>query len=69
MWVEVNARVNYPIKRVLVQMEQRDEINMNFDHEKFCVLWFTMHTPMLVLRHLSMLEMITGYQVGIYIQL
>ena len=43
MWVEVNARVNYPIKTVLVQMEQRDEINMNCDHEKFCVSWFTMH--------------------------
>ena len=43
MWVEVNARVNYPIKAVLVQMEQRDEINMNCNHEKFCVSWFTMH--------------------------
>lgn len=44
MWVEVNARVNYPIKTVLVQMEQRNEINMNCDHEKYCVSWFTMHT-------------------------
>ena len=44
MWVEVNARVNYPIKTVLVQMEQRNEINMNCDHEKYCVSWFTIHT-------------------------
>ena len=42
MWVEVNARINYPIKAVLVQMEQRDELNLNCDHERFCISWYTM---------------------------
>ena len=42
LWVEVNGRVNYPIKAVLVEMEENDEINMENNHIKFCVSWFTM---------------------------
>jgi len=42
MWVEVNARVNYPIKTVLIQMEQRDQLNLNCNHERYCISWFTM---------------------------
>jgi len=34
--VEVNGRVNYPIKAVLVEMEENDEINMENNHIKFC---------------------------------
>ena len=43
MWVEINGRVNYPIKTVLVQMEQNNEFNLNCDHVKYCVSWFTQH--------------------------
>ena len=37
-WVEVNVRVNYPIKRILVEMNKNDDSNdMNDDIHKFCV--------------------------------
>ena len=41
MWPEINCRLNYPIKRVLVEMEENGEINMNSDTQKFCVSWTT----------------------------
>ena len=41
--MEVNARINYPIKAVLVEMEKNNEIDMDDDHVKFCVSWFSMH--------------------------
>ena len=28
MWPEVNQRINYPVKRVLVEMESNGEIDM-----------------------------------------
>ena len=40
--MEVNSRVNYPIKTVLIQMEQRDEINLSDNHSKYCTSWFVM---------------------------
>ena len=40
--MEVNARVNYPIKTILVQMEQNDQINLSCDYKKYCLSWFTM---------------------------
>ena len=40
--MEVNARVNYPIKAVLVEMEQNDEIDMDDNHVQYCVSWFSM---------------------------
>ena len=39
MWPEVNQRINYPVKRILVEMESRDEIDMTNDMVKFCVSW------------------------------
>ena len=33
-----NARVKYPIKKVLVEMDNSMEIDMNVDVHKFCVL-------------------------------
>ena len=41
MWLEVNQRVNYPVKRVLVEMESNGEIDMTDDVVKFCVSWTT----------------------------
>ena len=41
MWVEVNARVNYPIKEVLIDMLETGNFSMDNDREKFCVSWFT----------------------------
>ena len=37
IWSEVNARVSYPIKKVLVEMDNNMEIDMNDDVLKFCV--------------------------------
>ena len=37
IWSEVNARVKYPIKKVLVEMDNNMEIDMNVDVHKFCV--------------------------------
>ncbi|KAK3737609.1 hypothetical protein QZH41_010509, partial [Actinostola sp. cb2023] len=36
-WVEVNARVNYPIKNALRSMEEVDMIDMDIDETKYCV--------------------------------
>lgn len=35
LWVEVNRRVNYPVKRILVEMESAGDLM------KHCVSWFT----------------------------
>ena len=40
-WVEFNARVNYPIKRVLNNMVNDDLIDMDDDLVKFSVSTFT----------------------------
>ena len=37
LWVEVNVRVNCPIKRILVQTDINEMIDMNDDIHKFCV--------------------------------
>ena len=37
IWPEVNLRVNYPIKHVLVEMEASGEIDMSNEITKFCV--------------------------------
>lgn len=44
MWVQVNRRVNYPIKRVLVQMEERDIIDLSDVTTQFCVSHILIHT-------------------------
>ena len=41
VWPEVNARVNYPIKRVLVELEEKGILDMSNEHIQFCVSWFT----------------------------
>ena len=37
IWVEVNNRLNYPIKVVFTAMENSDEIDMTDGITKFCV--------------------------------
>jgi hypothetical protein len=39
--VEINSRVNYPLKNCLIGLEENEEINMECSHEKFCVSWFS----------------------------
>ena len=41
IWVEINARVNYPIKACLVALEEHGDIDMDCPHQKFCTSWFT----------------------------
>ncbi len=41
LWPEVNQRINYPIKRVLIEMESNGEINMEDEITKFCVSYVT----------------------------
>ena len=40
-WVEIKSRVNYPIKRVIIAMQARDEIDLDSLIHKFCILWYT----------------------------
>ena len=39
MWVEVNKRINYPLKEILVGMEQKEEICMDDPLHRFCCSW------------------------------
>ena len=43
MWVEINARVNYPTKHGSVQLEENGEINIDGLQHKSCITWFTTH--------------------------
>ena len=40
-WVEINSRVNYPIKQVIIAMQARDEIDLDSPIHKFCISWYT----------------------------
>lgn len=40
-WVEVNSRVNYPIKRLLIEMSEVGDISMDDVVHKYCTSWFT----------------------------
>lgn len=40
IWVEVNARVNYPIKTALIDMMESGDFSLDNDSDKFCVSWF-----------------------------
>ncbi|XP_065896313.1 uncharacterized protein [Dysidea avara] len=63
IWVEVNSRINYPIKTVLVHMEQRDEINLTDDHVKYCVSWFVIRVTQAGTRYWCKHGTCTEYQV------
>lgn len=41
IWVEVNARINYPIKAVLLDMLENGNFSLDIDLDKYCVSWFT----------------------------
>lgn len=41
IWVEINGRVNFPIKTALIQLEENGDLDMSCRHVKFCVSWFT----------------------------
>ena len=41
MWCEVNVRVNYPIKAILVQMVDQGEINIDNPLHFFCISWIS----------------------------
>jgi len=40
-WVEVNRRVNYPIKAALVLLDNSNRIDMENEVHKFCVSFVT----------------------------
>lgn len=39
LWVEINQRINYPIKTVLCNMQANGELDLNEEWIKFCVSW------------------------------
>ena len=39
LWVEVNSRINYPIKTVLVAMEEAEYVDMRNNIHRFAVSW------------------------------
>lgn len=43
MSVEVNNRVNYPIKEILGQMLQRGDLSLDDDACKYCISWLTIN--------------------------
>ena len=43
LWVEVNQRINYPLKQVLVDMTQKGDICMDDPLHQFCISWLTLH--------------------------
>ena len=41
LWPEINAKINYPFKRVLVRMEEMQRIDLEDGVTKFSVSWVT----------------------------
>ena len=41
IWVEVNTRVNYPVKAVLLEMLEQGSMNLEDLLHKFCISWFS----------------------------
>ena len=50
LWVEVNARVNYPLKWAIREMVENEEININHQTVKFCVSSLACKICMIALR-------------------
>ncbi|XP_062523388.1 uncharacterized protein LOC134198068 isoform X2 [Corticium candelabrum] len=42
IWVEVNQRVNYPVKECLNDLVETDQLDLNDDIVKFCISWLAM---------------------------
>lgn len=42
MWVEVNTRINYPIKEALIKMMEHAQISLDDELCKYCVSWYTL---------------------------
>ena len=40
IWGEVNARVNYPMKEVLIEMMENGDFLLDDELDKHCVSWF-----------------------------
>ena len=49
IWVEVNTRVNYPIKAALIDMLEHGQISVDDDLDKFCVSWFILQLKLQLL--------------------
>lgn len=43
MWVEINTRINYPIKEILLRMVDDGDLNMDDPLHQFCSSWFTIN--------------------------
>ena len=41
IWVEVNTRVNYPVKTALLEMLEQGEINLDDLLHRFCISLFS----------------------------
>lgn len=42
IWVEVNGRVNYPIKAALIEMQEDGAFNLEHEDTKYYISWYTM---------------------------
>ena len=42
MWCEINVRVNYPIKAILVDLMDKGEINLDCPLHLFCTSWLSL---------------------------
>ena len=42
LWIEVNARIAYPIKQVQLNMQEGDEISVESASHNYCISWFVM---------------------------
>ena len=43
LWVEINQRVNYPIKKILLSLEENGTIDLSCSVTKFCVSYCTIN--------------------------
>lgn len=50
IWLEVNSPINYPIKAVLVSMEENDSIDMRNNTQRFAVSWVGIEVVSLPIR-------------------